>query len=84
MEVVCPAGVGEGDTVTVETPDGRTVTVVVPANVSEGATFIVNDVERDYVDIWFNIVAREVTSKTQADLDLEHIQKQMQVPIIRN
>jgi len=50
----------------------------------DGATFIVNDVERDYVDIWFNIVAREVTSKTQKDLDLEHIQKQMQVPIIRN
>lgn len=49
----------------------------------DGATFVVNDTERDYVDIWFNIVARTVTEKSQESMDKDLIASMMQVPVVR-
>eukprot|EP01049_Picozoa_sp_SAG25_P007841 SAG25_NODE_664_length_6070_cov_60.968849_7_plen_472_part_00 len=41
LEVECPAGVGAGDTMAIETPRGRRLEVVVPAGVSAGMVFSV-------------------------------------------
>ena len=43
LEVVCPAGVSEGDALSVTSTDGITYTVTLPANVAEGQVFVVND-----------------------------------------
>ena len=39
VDVVCPAGVSEGDTIHVDTADGRSFDVVLPPGVAEGETF---------------------------------------------
>ena len=41
LEAVCPDGVGEGGLVAVQTADGTTVEVVVPAGVSAGDSFTI-------------------------------------------
>ncbi|MCP4500469.1 MAG: hypothetical protein GY822_10965 [Deltaproteobacteria bacterium] len=46
----------------------------------DGATFVVNDVERDYVDIWFNVIARAESTKSEEDINKDLIKSMMQVP----
>ena len=41
FEVVCPAGVQEGDMITVHDPDGGSFEVAVPAGICEGQPFLV-------------------------------------------
>lgn len=41
FEVVCPAGVQEGDMITVHDPDGGSFEVAVPAGIGEGQPFLV-------------------------------------------
>ena len=59
FEVVCPAGVHEGDLITVHDPDGASFDVAVPPGISEGQPFV--------VELTVEAVVNEVLQATEMD-----------------